>query len=190
MKLSLGEGGGGRAPALTARKLGMIPRIRLGCCCPGAVPWLFVAGLGLVLWPALFASDCALSLAELEVPEGVAGAPAPWSCGGTCGWVCAGESWFDGGVVCCAELSNGKKLANAKQAVSLVTDLINNDFSQDDFPRANGWAISNGLFNSTNPVPHFHPSRPVKFIYKSAYCLDAEKRATHRVAFALFAIQS
>src|SRR5579864_9137702 len=40
MSACFGVGGGGSAPALTARKLGMTPRIRLGCCLLGGAPWL------------------------------------------------------------------------------------------------------------------------------------------------------
>jgi hypothetical protein len=37
VKDCLNVGGGGVVPGLTARKLGMTPRIRLGCCLDGSV---------------------------------------------------------------------------------------------------------------------------------------------------------
>ena len=36
----LGVGGGGIAPALTARKFGIMPKMRLGCCLDSATDWL------------------------------------------------------------------------------------------------------------------------------------------------------
>src|ERR1019366_7285775 len=65
MKACFGVGGGGSAPALTARKLGITPRIRFGCCFSGGTPWF----AGAVLWPALFASDCFVLLPVLDVPD-------------------------------------------------------------------------------------------------------------------------
>ena len=42
-KACLGVGGGGMAPALTARKFGIRPKIRLGCCLEGATDLLAVS---------------------------------------------------------------------------------------------------------------------------------------------------
>jgi len=63
MKACFGVGGGGCAPALTARKLGITPRIRFGCWFSGRAP----SFAGAVVWLALFVSDCLL--AALDVPD-------------------------------------------------------------------------------------------------------------------------
>ena len=92
-------GGGGSAPALTARKLGMTPRIRLGCC--------FETGT----------SDCGLAwLLALGGPE-----VSPWV--GVCvgGWLCelSEVDWVASGgpfgvgaeSLCCAKAQAVNKMS-------------------------------------------------------------------------------
>jgi hypothetical protein len=71
-KASFGVGGGGITPALTARKLGMTPRMRLGCSFAGEI----AGSAGFVL-------DWFGSLTGGDV-LGCAGC-------GFCAWLCASE---------------------------------------------------------------------------------------------------
>jgi hypothetical protein len=95
------------APALTARKFGITPKIRLGCCFEGATDLLAVS------------AAAAIALAELG--DSVFVAPG-LSVAGDCGCAVAEESEL-GGVFCWAE-SEETKLVTSKQTTILAENLI------------------------------------------------------------------
>ena len=95
------------APALTARKFGITPKIRLGCCLEGATD--------------LLAVSAAVAAELTEVGDSVFGADAP-SAAGDCGCAVAEESG-SGGVVCWAE-SEETKIVTRQQTTILTENLI------------------------------------------------------------------